>query len=361
MGQGTASPMNERDLAIRDIERTREEMGHIVDDLEARLSPAHLKQQMAGLKDEAIEQIQEAKEKLKADMRQEIQTVKNEVREATIGRMEHMVERASDNVRHAGTTVAGSVRDNPIPYAMIGLGVGWLIATSRRRAHERGYARIGDRTEQLDLPLDEAVEGSVDEGAGVGASAFAESGSFEQGERSFSRGGRPLEGSGTFEEGESYVERGRERVGQAFEKAQSSASDITHGARERAEHVARRAKRRASQAREKGLARVRQGEERIGTMARENPLALGAVVFALGAAFGLALPRTRFESRMVGQSRKRVVDRLESATKGALESIQDKAHESMHAQEERQRDVEETPAEGAVDRTADYSDPTRQL
>ena len=379
MGQSTTGEMSERELAIRDIERTRNEMGEIVNALEERLSPAHLKEQMADLKDSALEQVQDVKERLKADVRQEVETVKNEVRAATIGRVEHMVERASDNVRYAGTTVAGSVRDNPIPYAMIGLGVGWLIASSRRRASEDGYARIGGRTEQLDLPLSEAQKASSDEESGVGGRTFGSGPSYgdtyEDRARSY-ESGRVFDEEGDFEErrgsadedDRSVVERGRERLGEAYERAHSGAAGLSREARTRADRARTRARRGAAHAREAGMARVREGEERIASFARDNPLALGAIVFAIGAAFGLALPRTGLEARVVGRSRQRVVGRLETAAKGALESIQEKAH-TMHHHEGREDLRPEGAGGGQVepggDRVdyvgPDYAGPSRPI
>src|SRR5690606_26159857 len=41
-----------------------------------------------------------------------------------------------DQARQAGSGLIGTIRNNPIPSAMIGAGIAWLIAGRRRRSHE---------------------------------------------------------------------------------------------------------------------------------------------------------------------------------------------------------------------------------
>ncbi len=59
--------------------------------------------------------------------------------------------------------------------------------------------------------------------------------------------------------------------------------------------------------------------------ASENPLAVGAIAFAIGAAAGLVLPRTRTEDQLLGQARDALVDRLEGTAKETLGSVEEKA------------------------------------
>lgn len=363
MGQSTAIKVDERAAVVGEIEHTRNEMGEIVNAIEERLSPAHLKAQMQELKEEALVQIHDAKERLKADMRQEVVTVKSEVREATIGRMEHMVERASHRVRHAGTTVVGSVRENPIPFAMIGLGVGWLIASSRRHAGGSGYRRI-DEGEQLELP----ASGLAEEATAFEERSFAggEVPSYGEGVSSYEEGA-PSYGEGVPSYGGHDAEgpegRAREAVGRAADRVRN----VTSQARGRAQDLAQRTRARAGRVREVGMERVHWGEERVGTFARENPPALGAILFAAGAAIGLALPRTGFESRIAGPSRQRLARKLESATKGAIESFQTKAQESLHSGREQLRQGEQQARQAqsregydvAEQGTPGYTDPSR--
>ena len=138
MGESRAvSVDDEKAAALRDIAATRQEMSHTVEAIEERLSPAHFKEQIQALKKEAVDQFHDAKERVRAEVREDIASIKNEVREATIGKVEHMMERTKDTVKGTGTSLVDTVRDNPIPVALIGLGLGLLIANRGRIAVAR--------------------------------------------------------------------------------------------------------------------------------------------------------------------------------------------------------------------------------
>src|ERR1051325_11451833 len=98
-------------------EDTRDEMSQTINEIQERLSPDHLMGQ-----------------------------VKETVREATIGKVERIMEtigevtepareamsRAGTTIKAAGQEVGNGIWKNPIPIALIGLGVGMLFMKSRR-------------------------------------------------------------------------------------------------------------------------------------------------------------------------------------------------------------------------------------
>src|SRR5688572_14269028 len=115
-----------------DIEDTRAEMGQTINEIQERLSPEHLMDQ-----------------------------VKETVREATIGKVEKVMDRvgetisnvtepamdamgrAGETIKQTGSSLTNTVRQNPIPCALIGLGLGMFVVrrirggnggTSRTRA-----------------------------------------------------------------------------------------------------------------------------------------------------------------------------------------------------------------------------------
>src|SRR5688572_12085355 len=90
--------------AIRaDIQRTRERMGRTVEELGERLNPDRLKQQ-----------------------------VKQNLHDATIGKAENMARNAAYRVDETRHNMMDNIRDNPIPAAMVGIGLGWLLLNNRR-------------------------------------------------------------------------------------------------------------------------------------------------------------------------------------------------------------------------------------
>src|SRR6185503_13553837 len=116
-----------------EIEDTRAVMSQTINEIQERLSPDHLMDQ-----------------------------VKETVRDATIGKVERVVETvgetisevteparevamlAGNAIKEVGTTVADKIWKNPIPVALIGLGVGMLVV--------RNYSNGGSRTQQRSLP-----------------------------------------------------------------------------------------------------------------------------------------------------------------------------------------------------------------
>ena len=73
--------------ARRDIERTRAEMSETIEAIQERLSPTNLKEQV-------MEQV-----------REQVQEAKDAVREATIGKVENIMQSAGDKVYEARRTV----------------------------------------------------------------------------------------------------------------------------------------------------------------------------------------------------------------------------------------------------------------
>lgn len=93
----------QRPEAIRvEIEETRVELGETIDAIQERLSPAHLKEQ-----------------------------AKETVREATVGKAEQAVSGATDTAKGLGATMLETIKQNPLPAALAGIGLGWLVMKSR--------------------------------------------------------------------------------------------------------------------------------------------------------------------------------------------------------------------------------------
>lgn len=223
-----------------EIEDTRAEMSQTINEIQERLSPEHLMGQ-----------------------------VKETVREATIGKVERVMETigevtepAREAIKEAGTTVGYKVWNNPIPLALIGLGVGMLFMKSRR-GNGYDYSRTAmPRTKRQNL----------------------------------SAGGQMSTGTGT------------------LNQVKESASDL-----------ANRSTQALSDLGSKAMDGANAVGTRFGQMLRENPLAVGAVAVAAGTAVGLVLPSTRFESEYIGEASERLVDKAEEVARNAVDKVQDAA------------------------------------
>src|SRR4051794_27481522 len=122
----TTDPPEEVEEIRESIEQTRAEMSETIGELQERLSPSYLKQQV---KEQVMEQYEHAKET---------------VRDATIGRVEDMVGRVGDTMYDTRRTVVDTIKANPIPAAMAGIGLAWLWMNGRAAAWDsRRYGSYG--------------------------------------------------------------------------------------------------------------------------------------------------------------------------------------------------------------------------
>ena len=124
---------NTQDTVIirAEIEETRAQMGDTLDEIGERLRPSHIKQQIG-----------------------------QSVRDATVGRVEDAARNAADRVSGAGQRFVDVVRDNPIPVAMVGIGLGWLFWGARRSSS--GELPSGTSPSQSQGRVSEVAENVTD-------------------------------------------------------------------------------------------------------------------------------------------------------------------------------------------------------
>lgn len=275
-----------------DIAQTRADMGNTIEALHGRLNPTVLKEQ-------ALDQLHEAKETIKADVKAEIQHAKSAVREATIGRIENMIESAQTTVRDTSRSFMDTIRENPIPAALAGFGLAWLfMSRSRRRQDigvtERLQGRSGDTLQRV--------------GARVG----------ELAERAQS-----TLGEATRDAGEA-VSAATRNAGEAVSKlAQNAGEAVTHFAQDAGESVTHL----AHDAKEQG----RRLENRVESFYYENPLAVGAAVVAAGTVIGLAIPISRKEDEWMGKARDEVVQKAQNLAREAIGKAEDVGKDVVEA------------------------------
>jgi gas vesicle protein len=314
-----ASHRTDEVAAIRaDIQRTRARMSDTVEDIGERLNPDRLRAQLKG-----------------------------NLHDATIGKAENMARVAVDRVDETRHSIMDSIRDNPIPAAMVGVGLGWMFINGRRHRH--------DYEPRLGRPY--AYPGRPGYYDDAGYSEFQGYGSFERSHYGPDRPSRPRFDE---ERDESLAHQAQDRVtGLAHDArdvatdlahdARNVASDLAHDARETVSEVAHDARdaigHTASRARAVAgdLARgTREGthrvEDRFEDALQQSPLAIGAAAIAIGLAVGLSAPATRRESELMGTTRDRMVDRARDVAEDTTERVQHAAERVMDRAESTVRD-----------------------
>jgi ElaB/YqjD/DUF883 family membrane-anchored ribosome-binding protein len=291
---GAADGADAKAAAIcSEIDHTRAQMTGTINALEERLSPARMKEQV-------LSQIHDAKERLKSEVREdlremkvsikgELDEAKRAMREATIGRVEHMVQSAKGTINETGSTVMITIRDNPIPALLTGIGLTWLVMNARSQRASRAAEVRGD---------------------GIGVRRVDAEGAIDRGERAIKEAAHTVH-----DKTASALHDARDAASSLVDKAGTA----VHDAQERAMALTRQTRMQAQ--------RLEESAER--TM-RESPLAVGAAVFALGAAVGLAIPHTRQEDQLIGAARDRLFKRAEHLAEDAIASARDRVEGIVH-------------------------------
>ncbi|NUT15472.1 MAG: DUF3618 domain-containing protein [Cupriavidus sp.] len=200
-----------------------------------------------------------------------------------------LVDQGVDYLRDNGareylSNLGRSAREQPLPLALVGVGLAWMMMTN-------GRAGTGTYADRL----------SPDESAGAAAS----------------RAGEGMEAlrSRAGELGNA-VTSAVEQTRNAAQRTTQSLSEAADAARARAARVGE-ATRHAGQ-------RLHSGYDHL---VNEQPLALGAIGLALGAVLAAAAPRTRQEDEWLGGSSDRLMDDARRAAKAKVDEVQDAIRE----------------------------------
>jgi hypothetical protein len=186
----------------------------------------------------------------------------------------------NDFLRNLGTMV----RDNPVPVALVGTGLVWLMLSSSRS----GRREYDDEDDLLESYGESRYGHELSEDAGQSGSGWAEGAretvrEWTQGTRARTR---------------SVRDSARRLSASARHRASETGEQLWHGARDagdRASYYGRQ---------------VRRG---FFDTLHEQPLVLGALGLAAGAAIGAALPATEKEDEWLGDSRDRLKARAQEA------------------------------------------------
>jgi len=266
------------------IEQTRSAMGETIDAIEHRLSPHGLAQQ-----------------------------AKETVRGATIGKVENALNTATDTVQQAassaeetaaaaGGTIFETIKRNPVPAALAGIGLGWLIMEARKSdsgagasgpyssSRNRGYApyRSPYGYSQYGTPTDRMYGG---------------------GDQSNSQTGQVM-GQVQQTAGQ-VVNQAQDAAGQVVDQAQQVTGQVMDQAQQMTGQVATQVQQQAQTA-----------SSTFSRMLQEQPLAVGAGALAVGLAVGLAIPETPQEAQLMGPARETVMQKVGEAAQQAGQKVE---------------------------------------
>lgn len=251
--------MNERDVTRdtengkdperieRDIDRTRASLGRTVDALERRLSPGELVDQALGL--------------------------------------------AREHGGEFATNLGRSVRNNPMPVILTGVGLAWMMASSNEPRAPTRRAGYGGYQEWMSESAEEPgtdTTGRLKSGVSSAKSAVGSLGE--------------------------KVSRAKDSLKESVGGMSDSASEAVSGSGERMRMQGERMRMQSQ--------RLRSNFE---TLMEDQPLIVGAIGIAIGAALGAAFPRTESEDRLLGETRDSVMRTAKERASEAYEDVKDTA------------------------------------
>ena len=314
------------------IEETRREMSETIDAIQEKLSFQNISDQV---KDQVSEQISGAVESAK------------DAFFAKAGDVVNTVSRGFKEI--GGSDLARKAQKNPTALALIGAGVGalliGLLVDGKKKRKRVSYNYDYDTNDdQVRYAASERRELTSAESGEQGGSKL-ESARNLIGEKAgtayksvSSAAGTAYEGV-TSAAGTAYETLGDaasktyEGVGSVAEKTYEGVSNIAGKTYEGVGNVASKTYQGVTTA--AGFAYEKAGD--LGGQVKinydhyieENPLAVGAVALAIGAAVGFAIPLTRKENEYLGEYRDTVVEKAQATAQDALGTVKQMATEAQ--------------------------------
>jgi ElaB/YqjD/DUF883 family membrane-anchored ribosome-binding protein len=207
--------------------------------------------------------------------------------------LDQAMEFARENGGELANNLGRSVKENPVPALLTAVGIAWMVASSNRPrsfvadAYDDRYAR--DDFDAVDFD-DTGYEGDQKEGLTDKAQRLKAS-------------------------AEGTLSEAGQRVKSAAERARQKLADTKDTVSGRL--------RRSSGTAQVQTQRVR---ESFNSLLTEQPLLLGALGIAVGAAIGAALPSTEQEDRLFGSARDKALSEVKQRGTETYEQVRDKVN-----------------------------------
>lgn len=283
---------NDPDVIRSQIARTRAQMSETVDQIQARLAPEQLKQQA-----------QEA------------------IREATLGKVEEITMNVEQKAKSWRSGLVSTIRENPVPAALVGIGLGWLLMSNKDDDYATQYQETNQQT-----------NGRQYNGGNNYRPYYSYSPREEESQRMETARMRAGE----------VVDTAQERVGEVTSQVQERASTLAHDVRdqvrqtadnlsEQADHLTQQAHSRAEEMRFQTRMGVHRAKRTFSDTLEENPMAVAVAALAAGALVGMVLPSTPIEDQLLGETRDRVLDEAKIVAQDTAEKVKHVAQQAERA------------------------------
>lgn len=299
-----------------------ETVDHTVEQLKALLPT--VREQVQQTIDHSIDEAKSAVRELTGQAR-------DAARDATIGKVERMAHSTTqkaeqlshsttESTKKASTSLLTTIRQNPGPAALTGLGLGWLIMSGRGAGStsQSSASSTGGEKTVKEMTHDSGIRFD----APTGAHSYDTPPAGSQG----------YDSQATSSDGSS-IDKAKQTASQTAstvtDQAKDTASAVTGQAKETASAVTGQAKQTASTVGEQ----VAQISTRIRQTLQEKPLAVGMAAIAVGTAAGMAVPVSQRETQVFGEPRDKLMEKAQLGAQDLVEKVQKVATEAGTAVE----------------------------
>lgn len=265
-----------------DIERTRTNMSHKIDAIQERFQPEHLKQQTQDV-----------------------------VRSAMQDGTEAVVDYLRDHAQDFSGSLMDTIKRNPVPSALIGLGLGMILYENFNQSSKGNGYRYPRYSERYDSGYEEGNDRRAYSGSDPSFRGDTQ--------RYYATSSAPLNSD---EEG-GLGERMRGRM----EDVRAGVSDAAERVSDQLQEVGEQIGDQIGGFGSEGKHRVARAGKQVQQVAEANPLGMGLAALAVGAALGLALPSTRRENRMMGEWRDQMMDKAKHKASDVAHRVQEVVEE----------------------------------
>jgi ElaB/YqjD/DUF883 family membrane-anchored ribosome-binding protein len=244
-------PEPDSDAIRSDIDNTRERMDETINELGSRFDGRHIVDEVLGF-----------------------------FRRSSDGGSSQIGSKLSQSAQTAVSSVATSVKENPIPALLIGAGVAWLIFKNRSPGSSGSYEDEGYQSSSSPEYLRGQYAGTYTD--------------------------QPLE-----QQSGSVASKAKEKLSNLGEQARDKLSAASERGRESYQAARGKLGEVAHQVQERGREVYGRTRERVSATAEQHPLEVGLACLAIGLVAGLAVPTSNRLNRSIGPA----VDRLKQQTR----------------------------------------------
>ena len=249
------------------IEETRNRLGDTIDAIQEKLSFSNISEQVTEQVTEQVSNIYE--------------TAKESVYDATIGQAGKFMSKFNRELQRSD--IINKIGENPLPLFLITVGAGLLFFNGKKKKnHNNGYRneRSANRN------LDRANRQSANKSSFIGGAKETLTGA----------------ASSAYETAGNAANTAYESVSNAASGTMQKFSDFGGQARDKYDHYI-----------------------------EENPLAIGAVAFAVGAVVGLAIPSTEYENEIADEARENLISKVKDSVNETVDKVKNIAGEAKNA------------------------------